>query len=85
MFAKRVAVILIVVSVLAGNAAAQKNVNAPDTFRGADATTAGAQNSIGDLKWFEVFKDDALQQLVRTGRTELRSTRRGRPHQHGAR
>src|ERR1043166_8590343 len=37
--------------------------NTPDTFRGSEGID---QNSIGDLKWFEVFKDQQLQQLVRT-------------------
>ena len=37
--------------------------NTPDTFRGSEGVD---QNSIGDLKWFEVFKDQQLQQLVRT-------------------
>ncbi len=36
----------------------------PASFRGAEANPD--QNSIGDLKWFEVFKDQQLQELVRT-------------------
>jgi len=36
----------------------------PASFRGAEP--AVDQTSIGDLKWFEVFKDPELQQLVRT-------------------
>lgn len=36
----------------------------PANFRGAE--TATDQTSIGDLKWFEVFKDQQLQELVRT-------------------
>jgi len=43
------------------NVAAQ--VKTPDTFRGSNTLD---QNSIGDLKWFEVFKDPELQRLVRT-------------------
>ncbi|HEU4509166.1 MAG TPA: efflux transporter outer membrane subunit [Pyrinomonadaceae bacterium] len=39
-------------------------VETPDAFRGADAVAD--QTSIGDLKWFEVFKDQELQKLVRT-------------------
>ncbi len=39
-------------------------IQPPATFRGAEASAD--QNSIGDLKWFEVFKDPALQDLVRT-------------------
>jgi len=38
----------------------------PDTFRSADAITRNDATSIGNLKWFEVFKDEELQQLVRT-------------------
>lgn len=41
-------------------------VNTPDTFRGAESSSNTDSNSIGDLKWFEVFKDAALQKLVRT-------------------
>ena len=41
-------------------------VKTPDTFRGADGSSASDQTSIGDLKWFEVFKDEELQKLVRT-------------------
>ena len=38
----------------------------PNTFRGADPNAVVDQNSIGDLKWFEVFQDQELQKLVRT-------------------
>jgi efflux transporter, outer membrane factor (OMF) lipoprotein, NodT family len=59
---------VITFSLLVGSASAQKKysrpaVNAPDTFRGTNST---GQNSIGDLKWFEVFKDPELQELVRS-------------------
>lgn len=37
----------------------------PDTFRGGDSPSTPDQSSIGDLKWFEVFKDEELQKLVR--------------------
>jgi multidrug efflux system outer membrane protein len=40
-------------------------VTAPDVFRGAVPTAPDPQ-SIADLKWFEVFKDEELQELVRT-------------------
>ena len=71
MLPKRFAVVLIVLSLLAGSASGQKqyvrpSVNTPDAFRDADATAATDQASIGDLKWFEVFKDEELQKLVRT-------------------
>ena len=55
-----IALILIIV-LMPLNLAAQ--VKTPDTFRGSEGID---QNSIGDLKWFEVFKDQQLQQLVRT-------------------
>jgi multidrug efflux system outer membrane protein len=56
---------------LSFNAFAQKQnqrpaVTTPDSFRGAGATAANNSSSIGDLKWFEVFKDPELQKLVRT-------------------
>lgn len=38
-------------------------VKTPDGFRGEVRTE---QNSIGDLKWFEVFEDPELQRLIRT-------------------
>src|SRR5215468_774006 len=68
---KRLIVAIMVVSLLVGGAAGQKKdqrpaVNTPDTFRGADTTDPTDQTSIGDLKWFEVFKDEELQNLVRT-------------------
>jgi len=39
-------------------------VTAPPAFRGAAAS--GDAASLADLKWFEVFKDEQLHQLVRT-------------------
>jgi multidrug efflux system outer membrane protein len=61
---------LLISSLLTGSVAGQKkyqrpDVNAPDSFRGAEGATPD-QTSIGDLKWFEVFKDEELQKLVRT-------------------
>ena len=58
-------VLLLLLSLLPVNVAAQKPVpvKTPDAFRGSEGVD---QNSIGDLKWFEVFKDQQLQQLVRT-------------------
>lgn len=61
---KRFVNAMLVVSLLAGSTLGQKQyVRTPDTFRGADTSDQG---SIGDLKWFEVFKDEELQKLVRT-------------------
>ena len=55
------------ISSLPLNVVAQKYqtapVKTPDRFRGAEVTD---QNSIGDLKWFEVFKDQELQNLIKT-------------------
>jgi multidrug efflux system outer membrane protein len=57
-------------SLFVGSVAAQKKyerppIQTPDTFRGRE-TASSDQSSIGDLKWFEVFKDEELQKLVRT-------------------
>ena len=40
-------------------------VKPPDTFRGADRSSASDPASLADLKWFELFKDPALQRLIR--------------------
>lgn len=57
-------------SVSAGPLVGQKQyqrggIKTPDTFR-AGESFGRDQASIGDLKWFEVFKDDELQKLIRT-------------------
>src|SRR5499427_5809904 len=39
-------------------------VNAPTNFRGTGAQSQ--QNSLADLPWWEIFKDDTLKQLVTT-------------------
>jgi len=62
---------ILAMALLASGAAGQKNyqppaVRTPASFRGADPAAAPDQNSIGDLKWFEVFKDLELQKLVKT-------------------
>jgi multidrug efflux system outer membrane protein len=41
-------------------------VQPPAVYRGADPAVATDPTSLADLKWFEVFKDDKLQDLVRT-------------------
>ncbi len=67
---KKVSSAIVAVSLLAGTAAGQKNerpaVSVPNEFRGAETTAATDQTSIGDLKWFEIFKDDELQKMART-------------------
>lgn len=39
-------------------------VQTPDRFRGSDPAAPVSQESIGDLKWFDVFKDEELQKLI---------------------
>jgi multidrug efflux system outer membrane protein len=41
-------------------------VEKPLRYRGIEAGVPTDQTSIGDLKWFEVFKDPELQKLIRT-------------------
>src|SRR6202158_6280087 len=64
-------VAVVMASLLAGSAVGQKKyqrptIQTPDTFRGVDTAASAGPTSIGDLKWFEVFKDEELQKLVRT-------------------
>jgi outer membrane protein, multidrug efflux system len=61
----------VILSLLAGCTVGPKYrkpvVQPPSTFRGAgDAAATPDPNSLADLKWFEVFKDQQLQELVRT-------------------
>ena len=44
------------------------SVNAPDTYRGLTAEEAAKTESasLGDQKWWEVFQDERLQDLIRT-------------------
>jgi multidrug efflux system outer membrane protein len=67
--AKKGLTVLLAVNLLSGSVAGQKKnerppVKVPNEFRGSTAPTG--QTSIGDLKWFEIFKDDELQKMVRT-------------------
>src|SRR6267378_7515875 len=68
---KKLITATLVLSLLSGAAMGQKKyqrppIKKPDEFRGADPSSPADPNSIGDLKWFEVFQDEALQKLVRT-------------------
>jgi multidrug efflux system outer membrane protein len=61
----------LVLNLLSGAAMGQKKyerppIKTPDEFRGAESTSPVDPNSIGDLKWFEVFQDESLQKLVNT-------------------
>ena len=43
-------------------------VQVPSNFRGPAGTAAAADpTSLADMKWWEVFRDEQLQQLIRTG------------------
>src|SRR5215813_1223043 len=62
---------VVIVSLLAGCTVGPKYrkpiVQPPSTFRGAgDAAATPDPSSLADLKWFEVFKDEQLQELIRT-------------------
>jgi len=46
------------------------SVQIPNSFRAASPTAAGDPASLADLKWFEVFKDEKLQDLERTALTQ---------------
>ena len=45
-------------------------VQAPSAFRAPSALPAPEAASLADLKWWEVFKDDKLQELIRTSLVE---------------
>jgi multidrug efflux system outer membrane protein len=40
-------------------------IKAPEGFRGAPDTTVSEAASLADQKWFDVFKDEQLQELIR--------------------
>ena len=73
---RRLITAAIILSLLTGTAAGQQKdrrpkdlrppFKTPDSFRGADEGAPPDPNSLGDLKWFEVFKDEELQKLIRT-------------------
>src|SRR6185295_11130374 len=55
---------LLATSVLGQKQSQTPVVQTPDRFRGLDPAARVSAESIGDLKWFEVFKDQSLQNLV---------------------
>jgi len=72
---KRFMIGAVTLSLLAGCTVGPKyrrpTVKSPDVFRGtADPTATPDPNSLADLKWFEVFKDSQLQELIRTALVE---------------
>jgi outer membrane protein, multidrug efflux system len=68
----RLLVITMVASVVAGCTVGKDYrrpvVTSPPVFRGA-ADAQGDIASLADLKWFELFKDERLQEVIRTGLT----------------
>ena len=69
---RRLSVSVIIIALFGNLALAQKKVyqpppvQTPPVYRAEDATSQTGPQSFGDLKWFEVFKDDQLQVLIRT-------------------
>src|SRR3954465_9444204 len=69
---RRLSVSVIIIALFGNLALAQKKVyqpppvETPPIYRAEDATAQPGPQSFGDLKWFEVFKDDQLQILIRT-------------------
>jgi outer membrane protein, multidrug efflux system len=68
---KKLSTAILGISLVCGSVAGQKKnerppVAIPNEFRGVESTGPTDQASIGDLKWFEIFKDDELQKMVRT-------------------
>ena len=41
-------------------------IDAPGAYRGGSRSSIGSSGSLGDEKWWEVFDDPVLQQLIRT-------------------
>ena len=67
----RLIIVTLMVSLLAGCLVGpnyrRPAVQPPDAFRGgADATPPADTSSLADLKWFELFRDQRLQELIRT-------------------
>src|SRR5258707_11956730 len=68
----RMALFLPVVTMLLASCAVGPNfhmppVASPDAFR--DAPSAASTNSLADLPWWSVFKDQTLQNLIQTALT----------------
>ena len=71
----RLLIVLSIVSLLAGCTVGPKynrpSVATPTVFRGAaDPTAPPDAHSLADLKWFELFKDSQLQDLINTASTQ---------------
>ena len=60
------ALILLLSGCMIGPDYRRPGVTTPDSFRGASAAIPPDKQSIAELKWFEVFQDELLQELIRT-------------------
>jgi outer membrane protein, multidrug efflux system len=69
---QRLSVSALIIVLFCGLAAGQNKVHqppapqTPTVYRADDATSQPGTQSFGDLQWFEVFKDEQLQALIRT-------------------
>ena len=69
---RQLSVSALIIAMLGNLAMGQKKVYQPPTvqtppvYRAEDPTSQPGTQSFGDLKWFEVFKDEQLQVLLRT-------------------
>jgi multidrug efflux system outer membrane protein len=67
---KRSIIVLALSSMVSGCTVGPKyvrpTVKSPAVFRSADNAASASTASLGDLKWFEVFKDPQLQTLINT-------------------
>jgi outer membrane protein, multidrug efflux system len=72
---KSLVAVALLCSTLSTGASGRQNyerppVKTPDAFRGSDAASTPDADSVGDLKWFEVFDDEPLRRLIRTARAQ---------------
>jgi len=69
---RRLSISALIIVLLGNLAVGQKKVyqppapQTPTVYRADDATSQPGTQSFGDLQWFEVFKDEQLQVLIRT-------------------
>jgi outer membrane protein, multidrug efflux system len=66
MYGLAVAVLILVTACKVGPNYHKPTVATPASFRAAPAANASDTESIADQKWFDVFKDEHLQELIRT-------------------
>src|SRR5579864_185764 len=63
--------ILLLIGLLSGCTVGPKymrpTISVPANFRAPEPLPPPQAASVADLKWFEIFKDESLQQLIRTG------------------